>query len=227
MMKTDAKDKFYKPSVTVDIAVFTVEDNNLKVLTIKRAGDPYKGIRALPGGFLHKGETTLDTAKRILKDKVGLHNAYLEQLYTFDNPKRDPRGAVISVAYFALIPRQKLSLKSSVSAQDPAFIPVKSLGKLVFDHKEIINYAHERVRGKLEYTNIAFEFLPARFTFSELQNIYETIFLKDFDKRNFRKKINRLGLIKPTTEKVKRGRQRPALLYKPASESTQTFKNNF
>lgn len=226
-MGKKTKETFFKPSITVDVVVFTIENNALKVLTIRRAEEPYKGTRALPGGFLLAGETTLEAAKRILTNKVGLQNIYMEQLYTFDDPKRDPRGPVLSVAYFALLPLQELRIEFSANAQDPTFLPVKSASKLAFDHNDILNYALERIRGKLEYTNIAISFLPSLFTFSELQNIYETIFAREFDKRNFRKKILRLELIKPTTEKVKRGRQRPALLYKPASRGTTTFKNNF
>jgi 8-oxo-dGTP diphosphatase len=220
-------EKFFKPSVTVDVVVFTIENNLLKVLSIKRADEPFKGVSALPGGFLASGETTLEAARRILKDKVGLQNLYLEQLYTFDDPDRDPRGPVLSVAYFALAPRQELSLGDSPSAQNPLFISVNTLGKLAFDHTKIIRYAHERLKGRLEYTNIAFSLLQEKFTFAELQNVYEIIFGKQFDKRNFRKKIMRLELIKPTKETVKKGRQRPALLYRSASKKAQKFKDVF
>jgi 8-oxo-dGTP diphosphatase len=224
-MKNDGN--FYKPSVSVDIVVFTIENNDLKVLTIKRSGSPFQGVPALPGGFLHKGENTLEAAKRILKDKVGLKNIYLEQLYTFDDLDRDPRGPVISVSYYALAPREKLDIELSQNTQDPTFTSIKNLGRLAFDHRDILKYAYERLRGKLEYTNIAQSLLPKEFTFTELQNVYEVIFGKKLDKRNFRKKIERLGLIRATKKKVKRGRQRPALLYTFASLKPESFKNPF
>jgi 8-oxo-dGTP diphosphatase len=226
-MKKRDTSKFYKVSVAVDIVVFTVENNTLEVLTIKRADGPYQDIRALPGGFVHPGETSLETAERVLIEKAGIKNIFIEQLYTFDAPDRDPRGPTISVTYYALAPRKDLSPHPSKSTQEPLFVPVRHLGKLAFDHNTIVETAHERLRGKLEYTNLAFSLLPEKFTFSELQNIYEAIFGKSFDKRNFRKKIARLGFLKPTREKVKLGRQRPALLYKAATTKTRKFKNNF
>ncbi len=226
MKKRDQKGYFH-PSVTVDIVAFTIEDGALKVLLIERADMPFKGSDALPGGFLLSGETTLGAAKRVLKEKVGLENLFLEQLYTFDEPKRDPRGPVLSVSYFALAPQQNMRMETSELTQNPKLVPVNRLGKLAFDHLEIIKYARERLKGRLEYTNIAFSLLPEKFTFAELQKVYETIFGKKFDRRNFRKKIMRLALVKATSEKVKNGRQRPALLYKPASSKAERFKDVF
>ncbi|MDB5194474.1 MAG: hydrolase [Parcubacteria group bacterium] len=226
MPKTSTQ-KFYKPSITADVVVFTIEDSLLKVLTVKRADEPFKGTRALPGGFILPGSDSMGTARRILKEKAGLEGIYMEQLYTFDDPKRDPRGSVVSVAHFALVHRDAISLETSSHTQDPTFTPLKHTGTLAFDHKKIIEYAYERLRGRLEYTNIAQSLLPKEFTFSELQNVYETIFSKKLDKRNFRKKIERLGLIKATKKKIKRGRQRPALLYTFASGKAESFKNPF
>jgi 8-oxo-dGTP diphosphatase len=225
-MKISPKD-YYKVSVATDVVVFTVEDNQLKVLTIRRADEPFKNHRALPGGFVLPGHDSITTAKRVLKEKAGLENVYFEQLYTFDNPKRDPRGPIISVSYFALVPRKAVSPQISEQTQEPTFVDIKNLGRLAFDHADIIAYAHERLRGKLEYSNIAFSLLPQFFTFTELQNLYETIFGKTLDKRNFRKKIVRLGLIKATNKKVKNGRQRPAMLYTSATTKTKTFKKPF
>lgn len=225
-MKKEDK-KYFKPSVTIDVVVFTIHEGLLKVLTIKRSGEPFRGVSALPGGFLHAGETTLDAAKRVLKTKVGLENIYLEQLYTFDGMDRDPRGPVLSVAYFALAPFDNLKLSPSTEAQNPAFLPVSGTRRLAFDHTQIVQYAHERLKGKMEYTNLAFSLLPEKFTFAELQKVYETIFGRHFDRRNFRKKITRLELVKATKEKVKKGRQRPALLYKSATKKTTKFKDVF
>ncbi len=222
-----SKAKFFNPAVTIDVVIFTLEENELKVLTIKRADEPFKGVRALPGGFIREGENSRTTAERILKDKAGLSNVYLEQLYTFDDPHRDPRGQVISISYYALIPREKLDLDLAKASQEPSLEPVRKLKSLAFDHNAILSYALERLRSKLEYTSLALSLLPEKFTFAELQKVYEIIFGRDFDKRNFRKKVFRLELIKPTKEKVKKGRQRPALLYRATSKTTQKFKNVF
>jgi 8-oxo-dGTP diphosphatase len=226
-MKKGKKSGYFHPSVTVDIVAFTIEDGALKVLLIERSHEPFKGKDALPGGFLLSGETTHEAAKRVLRDKVGLEGLFMEQLYTFDALDRDPRGSVLSVSYFALAPHKDMRLQASAHTQNPKFAPVNGLKGLAFDHAEIIRYARERLKGRLEYTNIAFSLLPEKFTFAELQSVYETIFGKGFDRRNFRKKIMRLGLVKATKEKVKNGRQRPALLYRPATSKTQRFKDVF
>jgi 8-oxo-dGTP diphosphatase len=226
MNSLDKKD-FYKVSVAVDVVVFTVENNTLNVLLINRNNKPFQGVRALPGGFVLPQETSFSTAKRILSEKAGIKDIFIEQLYTFDDPKRDPRGPVISITYFALAPRSELILHTSESTQEPTLIPISRIGKLAFDHNKIIEYAQKRLQGKLEYTNLALSLLPPKFTFSELQNVYETILRRKFDKRNFRKKISKLEFITPTKEKVRLGRQRPALLYKAATTKTKKFKNNF
>jgi ADP-ribose pyrophosphatase YjhB (NUDIX family) len=202
------------PAVTTDIVIFTIEDGALKVLLIKRAAAPFQGKRALPGGFLLKGETTAQAAARILVDKTGVHQPYIAQLATFDERGRDPRGHIMSVAYYALAPRTKLRLGTGASAQHPALEDVRQAKGLAFDHDRILKAAVDRVRSKLTYTNLAYSLLPAEFTFQELQQTYETILGRPLDKRNFRKKYLSLDLIEATHGVRKGGRHRPARLYR-------------
>ncbi len=207
------KTRYWTPSITADIVMFTIEDGSLEVLLVKRSRSPFKSYWALPGGFLHQHEATQRAALRILREKTGVKNVYIEQLYTFDSTGRDPRGPIMTVAYFALLPRDKIRLVTNEKTQAPAFFPIKKLPRLAFNHKSILNYAYKRLGAKLEYTNIVFSFLPKYFTFSEVQKAYEVILNKKLDKRNFRKKFLLLGLIKPTTKKLTGSRQRPARLY--------------
>lgn len=223
-MTKNIQTKYATPSVTVDAVIFTVADSELKVLLIKRARAPFAGAPALPGGFLHANETTRDAALRTLREKAGVKDVYVEQLYTFDEAGRDPRGQVFSVAYFALVPSGKLALKSGGDLQEPELISTRRLPKLAFDHKKIIDYAVQRLRAKLEYTNLAFSLLPREFAFSDLQELYEIVLARKLDKRNFRKKIVSLGIIKPVSGKTSGGRQRPAQLFRFADHKPSELK---
>ncbi len=214
-------------SATVDVVIFTIEDGELKVLLINRVGEPFKGSWALPGGFLLKGENTHQAAQRLLADKAGVDDVYVEQLYTFDDLKRDPRGYVLSVAYFALVNKNKIKIKESENTQKPSFYSVKNIPDLAFDHDKIINYALKRLRYKLEYTNAVFSLLEKKFTFSQLQSAYEVILNKKLDKRNFRKKFLALGLIKPIRGRLEGARQRPAQLYSFVSSKPIELKRFF
>lgn len=196
---------YESPSVTADTVIFTIDENRLKVLLIKRANAPFQNWWALPGVFLLKNEGVDKAALRALKEKAGVKISYLEQLYTFDSEHRDPRGHVISTTYFALCPNTKL--------QKSYLFPINKLPKPAFDHKKIINYAVSRLRAKLEYTNAAYSLLPKYFTLSQLQEVYEAVIGKRLDKRNFRKKFLSLGLIRHTRQKLSGARQRPAQLY--------------
>lgn len=208
---------FLNPTLVVDIVLFTVEDGDLKVLLINREGDPYKGFEALPGGYLLAGETTKTAAERVLKEKAGVSDVYIEQLYTFDEPGRDPRGPVFSVTYLALVPPGLHP--DEQGTQHPKWFSVKKLPKLGFDHKAIIDYAKERLQGKIEYTTIAFGTLPKLFTLTQVQQVYEAILEKEIDKRNFRKKIDQLGFLKETKQTLSGMRQRPAKLYTLGTKS--------
>jgi len=198
--------------VTVDIVIFTIQEGVLKVLLIKRAIPPFLGQCAIPGGFVHEDEDLDQAALRELEEESGVTDVYLEQLYSFGDPKRDPRGRVITVAYFALIsPDRKLMAGSDAAAA--AWYPIDQLPPLAFDHATILNYALQRLRNKLEYTTVGFQLLPEKFTLTELQAVYEAILGKKLDKRNFRRKMSLLRILKPLREH-RRGGQRPAQLYR-------------
>lgn len=198
------------PEITVDVAVFTIDDSDLKVVLVKRDQSPGKDKLSLPGGFLWQKETTAEAAERILKDKVSVNGLFMEQLYTFDNPKRDPRGHIISVAYFALAPIDKLKhLQPGVE-----ILSIKEVKDLAFDHDSIMTYATKRLRAKLGYSNVAYSLLPKLFTLSQLQEVYEVILGHPVDKRNFRKKILSLDIIEPTNQQLTGLRHRPARLHK-------------
>jgi len=159
--------------VTVDIVVFTVHEQTLQVLLIERGIDPFKGRYALPGGFVRTEETLEQAAFRELLEETGTKDVYLEQLYTFGDPHRDPRGRVVTVAYYALVPNDKSPLLAGTDAAAAAWYPVSALPPLAFDHKKIVEYAVDRLRNKLEYTNVGFQLLPAKFTLSALQALHE------------------------------------------------------
>lgn len=201
------------PGVTVDLVIFTVELDKLKVLLVKRAEEPFTGYWSLPGGFLKAGESLDDAALRVMEDKTGVKEVYLEQLYTFGKPERDPRSRVITVTYFALIPWKHLLQPESKKVTDLTWHPVDELPALAFDHKEILEYAVNRLRAKAGYSNIVYGLLPEYFRLSDLQKMYEIILNKKLDKRNFRKKILESGLLQSTGQKAILGAHRPAMLY--------------
>ncbi|MBI2064694.1 MAG: NUDIX hydrolase [Candidatus Yanofskybacteria bacterium] len=219
--------KHFYQSVTTDIVIFTIEDDQLKVLLIKRANEPFKNQWALPGGFLFEKEEPHKAAERVLKEKAGIENVYLEQLYTFGGSGRDPRGKIITISYFVLTPKDKIKIVSSPKIQTPTFRSIKKLPDMAFDHNRIITYALQRLQSKLEYTNVVYSLLPQYFTFNQLQKTYEIILNKKLDKRNFRKKFMLLGLIKPTKKILKGERQRPAKLYRFVSRKPTELKKFF
>ena len=198
--------------VTVDIVLFTIRDRKLHLLLIKRLAKPFENRYALPGGFVHEDESLDAAATRELREETGVDRVYLEQLYTFGDPKRDPRGRVVTVAYYALVPHNQ-SLQAGTDASDAAWFPVTDLPPLAFDHRKIVEYAHQRIRNKLDYTNVGFELLPDKFTLTELQLVHEAILGESLDKRNFRRKIIQKGIVKPTKEWQQTGRK-PAQLYR-------------
>lgn len=203
---------FEQPSVTVDLVIFAIKDNLLNVLLVKRDVEPFKGKWALPGGFVRINESLEDAAKRELEEETNVKEVYLEQLYSFGDPKRDPRGRVITISYFALINSSKIKLKASTDVSETKWFSVSKVSLLAFDHKKILNYALKRLKWKFEYTTIAFSLLSKNFSLGDLQRIYEMIFKKSFDKRNFRKKILSLGILKEKSIN-KRAPYRPPRLY--------------
>jgi 8-oxo-dGTP diphosphatase len=208
------------PAVTVDIVIFTVRDNQLKLLLIRRAGEPYQGSWALPGGFVNMDESLEDGARRELEEETGVSGVFLEQLYTFGKPDRDPRERVITVAYFALIPSEKIRLQAATDAEAVGWFGMDELPKLAFDHRDIVTLAHQRLVAKLDYSTIAFQFLGDEFTLHELQSVYEIILRDDVDKRNFRKWALALDQVDETGSMRRDGAHRPAKLYRVKSPGT-------
>ena len=202
------------PAVTVDIAIFSVRNDELKILLIKRALAPHRGEWALPGGFVDLKEGLEEAARRELEEETGVTGVYLEQLYTFGEPDRDPRERVITVAHFALIPSDRLKLKAASDAEGVSWFGMDELPPLAFDHEEILRMALTRLAAKLDYSTIAFQLMPDSFTLTELQHVYEIIARAPFDKRNFRKRILALDVIEPTGEEKREGPHRPAKLYR-------------
>jgi 8-oxo-dGTP diphosphatase len=200
------------PYVAVDVVIFTVDAGELKVLVVKAREGPSAGRWAFPGGRVQLDESLEDAARRELSARTGLRGVYLEQLRTFGDPGRDPRSRVVSTAYFALVSATDRVDRSAKYA-DVAWLPVRRLPPLAYDHDAIARAALERLRAKLAYTNIVYGLLPDAFTLGELQAIYEIILDRRLDRRNFRKKILASGLLRPVGGQ-RRGPHRPAALYR-------------
>ncbi|MEM7704821.1 MAG: NUDIX domain-containing protein [Pseudomonadota bacterium] len=200
--------------VSTDIVLFTVQADSMKVLLVRRAAKPFKGVWALPGGFVRHNEDLAECARRELEEETGVAGFYLEQLQTFGAPERDPRGRVITVAYYALIPSGDLVIQADSDADAAAWFPVGDLPELAFDHAEIVASAVKRLRAKLGYSTIAFQMLDEQFTLSAVQRIYEAITGTPVDKRNFRKLILGFGELEETGELSRDGAHRPAKLYR-------------
>jgi 8-oxo-dGTP diphosphatase len=209
--------------VAVDIVIFTIHSGELRVLLVRRGIPPFEGKFAIPGGFVHENETLERAALRELKEETGVSQVYLEQLYSFGEPGRDPRGRVITVAYFALIAAPH-AVAAGSDAADARWFPVTNLPALAFDHAAILKYAIGRLRNKLEYTTVGFQLLPHRFSLSELQDVYEAILGKKLDKRNFRRKLALLKILRPTKE-YRHGGRRPARLYEFVPSNFEKLKD--
>lgn len=205
--------EYPRPMVTVDVVVFTIIGDDLKVLLVRRGVEPFLGAWAIPGGFVQMDEALEDAARRELAEETNVHDVYLEQLYTFGAPGRDPRGRVISVAYFALIAAAHRELAAATDSAEVGWFSAYEPPTLAFDHQAILDYALQRLRYKLDYTSVGFQLLPAKFTLSELQRMYEVILRKELDKRNFRKKLLSMGILEPLQETKMEGPHRPAQLY--------------
>lgn len=207
--------KFDRPSVTVDVVIFSLIDDHLKVLLVRRKQWPFQGMWAIPGGFVQMNESLQEAAERELGEETGVKDVYIEQLYTFGQPDRDPRTRVITVAYFAIVPADAITHHEAGSdAEETAWHDMDALPELAFDHRKILEYALTRLRYKLEYTTVGFELLPNVFTLSELQHAYELILGEALDKRNFRRKILSADILEDTGEKSREGEGRPAQLFR-------------
>ena len=205
-----------RPALTVDCVVFGLDEEDLKVLLVQRDIPPFKDRWALPGGFVRMEESVDDAARRELREETGLAlgDVYLEQLYTFGSPNRDPRGRVVSVAYYALVNLADHRVQAATDARDAAWFSVSDTPSLAFDHDAILAAALERLKGKLRYQPIGFELLPPKFTLSQLQRLYETVLERQLDKRNFRKKILSMGVLVETDEVQQDVAHRAARLYR-------------
>lgn len=211
--------EFARPALTVDIVVFALcegddSEEDLHVMLIERDLQPYEGQWALPGGFVRVEETLDEAARRELEEETGLVDIYLEQLYTFGEVKRDPRERVVTVAYYALVNLEGHDVQASTDARNAAWFSMNDLPELAFDHSEILHTAHERLRGKVRYQPIGFELLPEKFTLRQLQHLYEVVLDRELDKRNFRKKVLAMEIVKETKEIEKDVAHRAARLYR-------------
>lgn len=200
-------------AVAVDLVVFAIRGGRLEALLVRRASAPFPGRWALPGGFVRERESLEEAARRELEEETGLRDVYLEQLFTFGDPGRDPRTRVVTVSYYALVRSDERPLRASTDAAEAAWHAAARPPKLAFDHERILAYAVERLRAKLGYTTVGFQLLPRKFTLPELQRLYETILGAALDKRNFRRKLRSLKLLKEEPEMRSDGAHRPARLY--------------
>jgi 8-oxo-dGTP diphosphatase len=207
--------RYERPSVTVDVVIFTLINQELHVLLVQRRRWPFEGFWAIPGGFINMDESLEAAARRELEEETGVRDVYLEQLYTFGDVGRDPRTRVISVAYIALVRADRQKIRASEESTDVRWFPVSSLPEqLAFDHDQVLAYAIGRLRSKIEYTTLAFQLLPEVFSILELKHIYEQILgEKKLDKGNFYRKIKEADLLEETPL-VREGRGRPTRLWR-------------
>jgi len=206
--------EYPRPAVTVDCVVFGLDERSLKVLLIQRDAAPFVGAWALPGGFVQMDESLEAAARRELAEEAGVANVFLEQLFTFGEVGRDPRGRVVTVAYYALVKLSDYRVHAATDARDVAWFGLGDLPSLAFDHGRILATAYERLKGKVRYQPIGFELLPPKFTLRQLQSMYEQVLGRPLDKRNFRKKILGMGILQGLDEMESAVAHRAAQLYR-------------
>jgi len=199
--------------LTVDSVVFGYKDGNISILLIKRKYEPFKGKWAIPGGFVENNESLEEAAERELQEETGIKINFLEQLYTFGKPSRDPRGRIVSVVYFGLLRPDGLKISASTDAGDVQWFNIDKMPNLSFDHKEILELAIKRVQAKITYEPIGFELLNKKFPFSDLEKLYTTLLGREIDRRNFRKKFIKLNILDELDELHLKGHGRPAKLF--------------
>ena len=202
--------------VAVDAIVFGYsKQEGVSILLIQRKYPPFKNAWAIPGGFILPDETLEEAVRRELREETGIEVNYLEQLYTFGAPQRDPRQRVISIAYVALVKSSQFQqLKASTDAENAQWYNFRELPPLAFDHKEILDAAIERIRTKIRYQPIGFELLDRKFPFADLEKLYIALLGRDIDRRNFSKKMLALGILDETNEYAKpEGKGRPSKMY--------------
>lgn len=227
-LETYDPNAFERPSVSVDVVMLSVRERSLKLLIVQRDEHPFLGEWSLPGGFVGISESLEDAAARVLRDKTGLEQVFLEQLYTFGAPERDPRTRVITVAYYALVSAERLEaleLEKNLrlatvtvpwAGEVGGPVSVKLEGKtvpLAFDHDRIVGTAVKRLRGKLDYAPVGFQLLPERFTLRALQDVHETIHGHSLNKDSFRRRMQLSGQLEPTGNRQEGTDYRPAEYY--------------
>jgi 8-oxo-dGTP diphosphatase len=207
------------PRVAADVAVFAFRDGAMNVLLVRRRYEPYQSYWALPGGLMDAGETLEEAAERELREETGVTDTFMEQLATFSDVDRDPRGRVISCCYLALVDGGKVRLRPGSDAREAAWRPLEPLLRqteegrvLAFDHDRILAYARRRLAYKLEYQNVAWGLLPEAFTLSELRRVYEAAIGRAFEPNNFRRIALGWGVLAEAGERPTCGR--PAALYR-------------
>jgi 8-oxo-dGTP diphosphatase len=203
-----------RPALTVDAVLFGFDDGALKVLLIQRDRPPFEGHWALPGGFVRLDETLDDAVRRELEEETGVSRVYLEQLYTFGALARDPRERVVSVAYSALVKLSDHKVRAATDARAARWFVAAKTPPLAFDHTEVLEVARTRLRGKVRYQPVGFELLPAKFTLTQIQHLYEAVAETRLDKRNFRRKLLAMGLLDELDERETGVRHRAARLYR-------------
>ena len=206
--------------LATDVVLFSLHEDRLLVRLITTQNPHFKGMRALPGGLIGPTETADEAAKRHIEAKtsVSSEKVYIEQLYTFSEIDRDPRGRVVAVAYLGFVPWEKLSEAERGSTSDARWSPLKDARGLAYDHDEIVKIAVARLRSRVTYTTLLQKLLPKEFTLTELEHAYEAVLGADLDKRNFRKKILKLDILKEVPNKKSGGAFRPAQLYRFATD---------
>lgn len=205
--------EYPRPGLTVDCVVFGLDHTDLKVMLIQRNLPPFQGQWALPGGFVRLEESLEAAALRELQEETGITTVFLEQLYTFGAIDRDPRDRIVSVAYYALINLTEYRIQAGTDAEDARWFAIADLPPLAFDHTQIISTAWTRLKGKVRYEPIGFELLPKKFTFYQLQKLYEQVLGQALDKRNFRKKFLKMDLLIELEETETDVSHRAAKLY--------------
>ena len=225
-MELKKYDRQNRMLVAVDCIIFGFDGQEIKLLLIKRDFEPEKGRWSLMGGFVQPDESFETAAQRVLKQLTGLENVYLEQLNAFGDPNRDPLERTASIGYFALIDISKYETQINTNFHAEWF-PLKKIPSLIFDHKEMIEMAKEKLRYKAAFHPVLFELLPSKFTLPQLQNLYEAVYDALMDKRNFSRKILSTGLLIKQKQKDKEGSKKGAFYYKLDKKKYQNLFNSF
>jgi 8-oxo-dGTP diphosphatase len=217
--------KYPRPATTVDIIVFTIRQNRLHILLINRGIEPFKGVLALPGGFVNTHETLFDAAQRELQEETDITDFHLKMFGIFDDIERDPRDRVLSVGFYAIIPSHDIIVEAGSDAENADWYVYEDLPALAFDHNKIVKLAFKTLITDLENSSLPSKFLDEEFTLAEFQKVYEIILTKEVDKRNFRKWINSTDYFTKTDKLKSGGQHRPAALYKINNNEEESTKN--